>query len=631
MEAPQIEGPVPRPRVFRFGVFELDTQSGELRRHGLKIRFPDQSFQILQELLSRPGEVVTREDLRRLLWTSETFVDFDVGLNSAIRKLREALEDSAENPRFVETLPRRGYRFIAPLKPAIDQPIQEPGTSVVALSNSRFGRRWFAGAVAIALTVVAAAFVYQRRGSDRSSAGITPGQIRSLAVLPFENLSGDPGQDYFVDGVTDALTTELAQVTGLRVISRTSAMLYKHPNKAMPAIGEELGVDAALEGAIVRSRDHVRITAQLIHTKTDRHVWARSYEGELGDMIALERQISRGIVAAIDSRLTLASPAGAAMPRSIHPQAYDSYLRGLSVEGRGTDEGFQTAVAYFEDAVAKQPDFAAAYAAMARSQLQLLYVGSHAPRETIPKAEAAARKAIQLDDSNPQGHRTLGRILQVFYWKWEDGAKEARIADKLHADLIDTEATPVARLIRSGRLAEAAALARKSDPVSFNAFMGAAHRFRAKGQYDQAIEGFRRALEVDEHQRAHFDLGVTFVVMGRPDQAIGEFEAAVNQSRGNPRFQGYLGYAYAAAARPLDARRVLQELEARAQREYVSSFGIALIYDALGNKERALAAFERACQDRAVELEQMKIHPPFKTIGSDSRFQAAVNTIGLPR
>jgi TolB-like protein/DNA-binding winged helix-turn-helix (wHTH) protein len=630
MEGPQLEAPVPRPRALRFGVFELDTQSRELRRHGLKIRLPDQSFQILHVLLSHPGEVVTRDDLRRQLWTSETFVDFDVGLNSAIRKLREALEDSADNPRFVETLPRRGYRFIAPLSPAIDEPTKAPGAYHVHLAGFRIGRRWIAGGVALALIVATAALWYERRGSARLLAGMSPGQIRSLAVLPFENLTGDAGQDYFVDGVTDALTTDLAQVTGLRVISRTSAMQYKHPTKAMPAIGQELDVDAVLEGAIVRTGDHVRITAQLIHAKTDRHVWARSYEGDLSDLIALQRQISRGIVAAIDSRLTLESRGGAVVPPSINPRAYDSYLRGLAVEGRGTDEGFQTAVAYFEDAVSKQPDFAAAYAAMARSQLQLLYVGSHAPRETIPKAEAAARKAIQLDDSSPQAHRTLGRILQVFYWKWEDGAKEARIADKLRADSIDTEATPVARLIRSGRLAEAAARARKSDPVSFNAFMGAAQSFRAKRQYDQAIEVFRRALEIDAHQRAHFELGVTFVFMGRLDEAIGEFEAAVSQSRGNPRFQGYLGYAYAAAGRPVDARRVLQELEALAQREYVSSFGIALIYDALGDKERALAAFEQAYQDRAVEFEQMRQYPLFKTIASDSRFQAAVNTIGLP-
>jgi tetratricopeptide (TPR) repeat protein len=286
---------------------------------------------------------------------------------------------------------------------------------------------------------------------------------------------------------------------------------------------------------------------------------------------------------------------------------------------------------YFEDAVRMQPDFAAAYAAMARSQLQLLYVGSHSPRETIPKAEAAARKAIQLDDSDPQGHRTLGRILRVFYWKWEEGIKEGRIAERLQADSVDMEATPVARLIQSGRLSEAAVRARKSDPIAFNAFMDTARVFRAKGQYDRAIEGFRYALEIDTPQRAHFELGVTFVLMGRFDEAIGEFETAVNQSPSNPRFQAYLGYAYAAAGRPLDARRVLQELEARAQREYVSSFGIALIYDALGDKKRALAAFEHAYQDRAVEFEQMRQYPLFKTIASDSRFQAAVNTIGLRR
>ena len=630
MEAPQIEGPVPLHRVFRFGVFELDTQSRELRRHGLKIRLPDQSFQILHLLLSHPGEVVTRDDLRRQLWTSETFVDFDLGLNSAIRKLREALEDSADNPRFVETLPRRGYRFIASLKPAIDPPIQKPGASVVALSNSRFGRRWIAGAVAVALTVAAAAFVYTRRGSDRFSAGIAPGQIRSLAVLPFENLSGDPGQDYFVDGVTDALTTELAQVRGLRVISRTSAMQYKHPDKAMPAIGRELDVDAVLQGAIVRTGDHLRITAQLIHAKTDRHVWARSYEGALGDMIALQRQISRGIVAAIDSRLTLASPTGTVVPPSINLRAYDSYLRGLAVEGRGTDEGFQTAVAYFEDAISKQPDFAAAYAAMARSQLQLIYVGSHAPRETIPKAEAAARKALQLDDTLAPAHKALAAILRNFYWQWEAARKEYGRMAKLDRETADTDATPVRALIIAGRFDEAMARARKSDPVSFNAFMDVAGTLRAKGENDRAIDGFHRALEIDSASaRAHFELGVTFVPMGRLDEAIGELETAVNSSRGNPRFQAYLGYAYAAAGRPLDARRILQELESRAQHEYISSFGIALIYDALGQKEPALAAFERAYQDRAVEL--ALVYPPFMTIASDSRFQTRMNTVGRPR
>jgi TolB-like protein/DNA-binding winged helix-turn-helix (wHTH) protein/Flp pilus assembly protein TadD len=627
MEAPQIEAPVPQPRVLRFGIFELDTQSGELRRHGLKVRLPDQSFQILQELLNRPGEVVTREDLRRQLWTSDTFVDFDVGLNSAIRKLREALEDSADNPRFVETLPRRGYRFIAPLTP-IDARGQ---TSQIAPSSSRVRRYWIAAGMMLALAVATAAFVYERRGLGRGPSGAPTEPIQSLAVLPFENLTGDPAQDYFVDGVTDALTTDLAQVAGLRVISRTSAMQYKHASKPMPAIGQELGVDAALEGAIVRSGDHVRITAQLIHAKTDRHVWARSYEGEMSGIIALQQEISRAIVVAIDRRLALQWPARPRVPPAVDPRAYDAYLKGVHVDGQGTDEAYRTAVAYYEDAVRQQPDFAAAYAAMALAQVQLLYVGSQSPRETIPKAEAAARKALQLDDTLTPAHRALGAILRSFYWQWEAAGKESQRAGKLETNIADTQATPVRTLIFRGRFDEAMARARKSDPVPFNAFMDVAGGFRAKGEYDRAIEGFHHALELDSTRpRAHFELGVTFVLMGRLNEAIGELETSVNSPRANQRFQAYLGYAYAAAGRPLDARRILQELESRAQHEYVSSFGIALIYDALGEKEPALSAFERAYQDRAVEL-SMASYPPFKTIPSDSRFQTRMNTIGLPR
>ena len=268
-----------------------------------------------------------------------------------------------------------------------------------------------------------------------------PGTNPIAGRVAFENLTGDPGQDYW-DGVTD-VTTDLAQVAGLRVISRTSSMQYKHAAKVMPVIGQELDVDAVLEGAIVRTGDHVRITAQLIHAKTDRHLWARSYEGELGDMVALQRRISRGIVTAIDSRLILASPIGTRVPPWINPQAYDAYLRGLSVEGRGTDEGFQTAVAYFEDAVSKQPDFAGAYAAMARSQLQLLYVGSHAPRETIPKAEAAARRRFSStirSARSPDARQNPASL----YWKWKTARRRPESPTPM-ATALTRRRAPVAR------------------------------------------------------------------------------------------------------------------------------------------------------------------------------------------
>jgi len=626
-----MEATAPTARVLRFGVFELETQSGELRRHGLQIRLPDQAFQILRLLLDRPGEVVTREELRQQLWGSDTSVDFDVGLNGAIRKLRDALDDSAENPRFVETLPRRGYRFIASVTPATVDDVPDLGTSTAAESGSRIRREWIAGGMLIAVAILALALVYESRWWGRISAGTAAGPIRSLAVLPFENLTGDPAQDYFSDGMTDLLTTELAQAGGFDVISRTSAMQYKGTKKPLTAIGQELTVDAVVAGAIVRSGQHVRITVRLIRAATDRHVWAKSYEGELSDAVGLEREIGRAITAAMTGRPASPPAVRAGAPRAVSPQAYDAYLKATAAAGRLTGDGFRTAIAYFEDAVARQPDFAAAYADMAQNQLQLLWVGPLSPREVIPKAEASARKALEIDDTLAQPHRTLGTILQNFYWQWEEGDKELLRARELSRNSAET---PRAILLRTGRFEEAVAdteRALRLDPLSFGAHVDVAVVHRAAGEYDRAISGLRRALEVFPRQpRGHFQLGVTYIMIGRFNDAIAELENAVTSSQGNARFQAYLGYAYAAAGRPVDARRILKALESRAREQYVSAFGLALIHDVLGEKEPALAALERACQDRAVEFAQMDQYPTFKTIASEPRFEAVMRLVGLP-
>jgi DNA-binding winged helix-turn-helix (wHTH) protein len=494
-------------RVLRFGIFELDAQSGELRRHGLKIRLPDQAFQILRLLLERPGVVVTREELRQRLWTPDTFVDFDVGVNSAIRKLREALDDSAENPRFVETLPRRGYRFVASVHSAATGQIHE------------------------------------------SAAGET---------------------------TTTAAGARPKRIAGVVVVAATIATLI------------------------------------LVY--------------------ALQPQIVREIAGAIGGGR--ASPPRAAGPRAVNPQAYESYLKGREVGGRQNFDAFRQAVAYFEDAVAKQPDFALAHAAMAQAQLQFLYGGPLSPRETIPKAEAAARRALQLDDTLALAHRMLGNILHHFYWQWDDADKAFARARQLSADPADT-LIPVEYLIRNGRFEDAIAAAeraRRLDPLSFNASINVAVAYRMAGQHERALSEIRRALEiVPERGRGHFQLGVTLTFMGRSNDAIGELERAVELSHGNLRFGAYLGHAYAAAGRPLDARRILKQLESRARQQYVSSFGMALIHDALGEKEPALTALERAHQDRAVEFAQMAQYPPFTTIASDPRYEAVMRRIGLPR
>jgi len=451
-------------------------------------------------------------------------------------------------------------------------------------------------------------------------------------VLPFENLTGDPAQDYFSDGMTDLLTTELAQAGGFDVISRTSAMQYKGTKKPLTAIGQELTVDALVAGAIVRSGQHVRITVRLIRAATDRHVWAKSYEGELSGAVGLEREIGRAIAAVISGQPGLLPPVRAGAPPTVNPEAYDAYLKGLTAEGRLTFGGFRTALAYFKESIAKQPDFAEAHAAMGRMQLQFLYGGPLSPREAIPDAEASTRKALELDDTIALAHNTLGTILQNFYWQWEEGDKEPLRARELSGNSAET---PRANLLRTGRFEEATADAERAlrlDPLAFGAHVELAVVHRAAGEYDRAIARLRRALEIfPGHARGHFQLGVTFMFMGRANDAIGELETAVRSAQGgNPRFQAYLGYAYAVADRPLDARRILTELESLGRQQYVSAFGIALIHDALGEKEPALAALERAYQDRAVEFAQMYQYPPFKTIASERRFRAVMRLVGLP-
>ena len=618
----------PDAHVFRFGGFELDVRLGELRRHGLKIRLPDQSFQILRALLMRPGEVVTRDELCRLLWTADTFVDFEVGLNSAVRKLREALDDSAENPRFVETVPRRGYRFVGPIVAAAVEPVPPavtvsersveqdsmPPSDVVAASLteslpasepiSPLSRtsRWRAAALLFVLLVGIAGFTYTSGLLTPKGTAAVEQPIGSMVVLPFENLTGDPAQDYVADSVTDAITAHLAQVEGVDVISGTSARQYKQTQKPLSQIRSELNnVEGVVEGTLQRFGDKVRITAKLIRAETDRTLLAEIYDGDMGRMFTLQQQIASDVAVAAGRRRPIAPRA-----QTIDPKAYEAYLNGLGARGVERHEGFRRAVAYLEQAVAIQPDFAAAYAELALVQVQFLFGGPYSPHQIVPKAEAAARKALQLDDNLPRAHRALGVVLNLYYWRWEEGDKALERATILG------DAPPSAisnSLIRRGRFQEAIAAAehgRKLDPLSVNAQVTVGTACRAAGEHDRAIRELRRALEMGPpNNRVQFEIGVTLLAMGRPADAIRELEIAARWGQGhNSRVEAYLGYAYAAAGRAEDARQVLKELEAHRQDQYVSWFGIGLIHDALGEKAPALAAVQRAFEDHAVELGQ---------------------------
>jgi len=347
----------------RFGVFELDLRAGELRKHGLRVRLQEQPFQVLAALLEHPGEVVTREELQRRLWPADTFVDFDHGLNKAISKIREALGDSAESPRFVETVARRGYRFLAEVKVADAAPVRrpEPATQPHPAPEPRdrsnllgkpamFKRHlpslaWKISLIALLLLV--ASLATRKLRSTNSTSPV----IRSLAVLPLESLSSDASQDYFADGMTDELISDLGQISALRVISRTSVMAYKHARKPLPQIARELNVDAVVEGTVLRSGDQVRITAQLIEASSDKHLWSQSYQGELRDTLALQGKVARAIADQIRINLNSQEQAALKNVRVVNPEAYESYLKGRYFWNKRTANGLKVALAYFNQAI----------------------------------------------------------------------------------------------------------------------------------------------------------------------------------------------------------------------------------------------------------------------------------------
>jgi TolB-like protein/DNA-binding winged helix-turn-helix (wHTH) protein len=653
----------PGARIFRFGVFELDTHSGELRRHGLKIRLPEQSFQILRTLLLRPGDVVTREELKRILWPEETFVDFEVGLNSAVRKLREALDDSAENPRFVETLPRRGYRFVAP----VTSPVRDPMPTSVAPTvesaaaptppsvapeqipasdfastpptdplsppapigrPSRVGRgRAMALLFLLPAGIAGWTYISGLLGPRQTATVEKP--IASIVVLPFENLTGDPAQDHLADSVADAIAAQLAQLEGVDVISRTSARQYKQTLKPLSQIRTELNnVEGVVEGTVQRVGDKVRITAKLIRAETDTTLAVNIYDGEMSAMFSLHQTIASD----------LAEAAGRPRPkpvraRKIAPKAYEAYINGLTARGLQRHEGFRRAVTYLEEAIAIEPAFAEAYAELAMVQVQFLFGGPYSPHQLVPKAEAAARKALQLDDNLPRAHLALGQILNLYYWRWEEGDQELELAAAIGGPDGPPEAVS-ASLRRRGRYEEAIAAAergRRYDPLSVQAQIAVGNSYRAAGQYDRAMNEYRRAHAMSPgNNRVNFQIGVNLVSMGRPADAIPDLEIAARQATGhNSRMEAYLGYAYAASGRGRDAREVLKELDAHRKDQYVSWYGIALIHDALGEKAPALAAFQRAFEDRAVEFGlHDHFSAEFRTIASDPAYQAVVRQVG---
>ncbi len=573
----------------RFGDFEFDSRARQLRKHGHTIRLHGQPLEILGLLLERPAQVVLREELRARLWPQDTFVDFEHSLNAAVNKLREALDDDANNPRFIETVPRRGYRFI----------------SAVGLHDS------------------------QNLLGEWSSP-----RIQSLVVLPLENLSNDPEQEYFADGMTDQLITNLAQISALKVISRTSAMRYKGTKKSLPEIARELHVDAVVEGAVMWVGGRVRISAQLIEAPTDHHLWAASYERDLRDVLSMQEEVTRAIVSEIRVKLTAQEQARLANRHPINPEAYKLYLKGRYHWNKRSLEGFQKAIEYFQLAAAKDPAYALAYVGLADTYTYFSFFDVVPPREAMPKAKAAAARALEIDNRLGEAHVSLGYVSYMYDWDWPAAGKHFEQALTLNPAYSRAHTFYPFYLSSLGRSEEALAVAKRSldlDPASPAVNHSLAVQFYFARQFDQAIEQAHKTLELDPNFAISYELlGEVYVSRGMYREGLSELEEYSALSRGRAMSLALLGYAHARLGERSQALRMLEQLEATSKERYTPAFSFAVVYAGLGEKDQAFAWLEKAYGERTSRLGYLKVEPLWDPLRPDPRFADLVRRIGLP-
>jgi TolB-like protein/DNA-binding winged helix-turn-helix (wHTH) protein/Tfp pilus assembly protein PilF len=619
-------------RIVRFGLFEIDLRAGELRKNGIKIKLQEQPFQVLVTLLQHAGDVVTREELRQQLWPKDTFVDFDHSLNAAIKRLRDALGESAESPIFIETLARRGYRFNAS--------VSLGRAPVVAQTRSRTFPSYPAQAMrkhqllGLAVVAVVAALIWF--GNHRWRARTSSPVIESLAVLPLENLSRDPEQEYFSDGMTDAMITQLSKIGTLRVISRTSAMRYKGTTKSLPEIARELNVDGVIEGSVLRSGNRVRIMAQLINGHTDQHLWAETYERDLGDILQLQSDVAQAVAQQVRVQLTPAQQARLRSAPAVDPQAYEEYLRGSALRPAGTKASIKQAQVYFEEAVRRDPRFALAYVGVADCYLDLGTYRWLAPQEAYQHASEAIHKALQLDQTLAEAHSSLGYLNWQYSWDWQAAEKELRYAVDLNPNYVDGHIALLWFLAWSGRRDEALAELQKFrslDPAyPFTSFDESAVYYHQRN-YKSLIEASQRSVLTNPNLwSGHYFLAVGYEGLGQLQQAVLEYQRAVDLSQRDSDTKAGLAHAYATMGNRPEAQKILGELQRQSKISYASPYMIATIYAGLGQKDRALQFLEKAYQEKSPDLAYfIKADLRIDSLRFDPRFQDVMRRMNFPQ
>jgi TolB-like protein/DNA-binding winged helix-turn-helix (wHTH) protein len=627
----------PAAHVFRFEGLEVDLRAGELRKNGERLKLQEQPLQILRMLLERPGETVTREEIQKKLWPTDTFVEFDHSINAAIQRLRQALGDSAENPRFVETMARRGYRFIAPVAA-----VSPPADAVAPVYDRRPGdaahraalQKRFALAGVSILAIVAALLALNAGGlRDRVMRAVgasrpvgTPApKIQSLAVLPLENLSGDPDQEYFADGMTDALITDLGQISALRVISRQSMMRYKGSKKPLPEIAKELNVDALVEGAVLRSGDRVRITANLIHAASDRHLWAEAYDRDLRDVLVLQSDVAQAIAREVRIKLTPQEKTRFASARPVNPEAYQLYMRGRYHWSRWP-EGWDKAIESFQQATERDPTFAAAYAGFA---ILSAYQSFNKPREEVyAKTRAAALKAVELDPTLSDAHLAMALTIAFLDWDLVNDKPEVKLAIELNPSNAEAHGVYGIGLVGAGRPEEgiaAAKSARQLDPFSTFTNLMVVKAYMFSGRYREAVEEAQKALELDpNHIGTLSHLAESYALLGMYDEALAVAEKMQDDCA------MVLMFTFGASGRRKQALDCIGKMEAFSKKHYMSPFWMAVPYAGLGDNDRVFELLDRAYQERCGAMAILKIEPYFHRLHSDPRFQALLRRMNFP-
>jgi TolB-like protein/DNA-binding winged helix-turn-helix (wHTH) protein/Flp pilus assembly protein TadD len=650
-------------QVFRFGVFQADTRSGELFKHGLRIRVQDQPFQVLLALLESPSEVVTREALRRRLWPQNTYVDFDHSLNIAINKLRDALGDSADNPRFIETLPRRGYRFLAPVQIAAAQPSPAeaekpqagsrpspaPAPSAAAVSlpaphpQHIAGRPWVRG-------IILAVLILAGLGAARwlaprilgSTASVQPHK-QMLAVLPFQNLTEDPAQEYFISGLTEEIIAQLGRMraTRLGVIARTSVQQYRGAQKPIAQIGQELNVDYVLEGSVrlmrarpgQRAPDRVRIAVQLVKASDQVQLWSEQFEREVADVFAIQTDVARRVADSLALELLPAEATALGRAATSDMAAYEAYLRGRFYWNRRTEEDFLKGVVYFEDAIRRDPKYAQAYAGLADCYNLLGGYAFQPPARAFPKAQAAAARALELNPALAEAHASMAFTQFYFDWDWKGAQESFRRAIQLNPNYAPARQWHGEFLHASGRLEEAAAELRRAlelDPFSLPLNDDLGWVLLSQGKHRAAIEQFRATQQLDPRwPSAYLSLAFALARDNRHMEALAQIERA-RELVGDPMSVVEVrGYVNALAGHQQDAAKAIRTLEERRRTIYVSLYNLALIHTGLGQKEEALNVLEAGLKQREIWLVWLKTHPEWDSLRREPRFAEILKRVGF--